>query len=159
MSEERRFFSSVWRSERMPIVTLSKSMSRAAFGAWWELASADWDIACGPRCIGAIACGPRCTGATCRCALDGADRCGRELIFCGISCARLRARDVFSMPRRLHAVWIPATFAAGGASSGPRERFNPQLTGRRILEVAPYGYNLYPNPHESTAFPHAAGVD
>src|SRR5205085_1617230 len=79
--------------------------------------------------------------------------------FCGISCARLRARDVFSMPRRLHAVWIPATFAAGGASSGPRERVNPQLTGRRILEVAPYGYNLYPNPHESTAFPHAAGVD
>src|SRR6266566_4115361 len=35
----------------------------------------------------------------------------------------------------------------------------PQLTGRRILEVAPYGYNLYPNPHESTAFPHATGVD
>src|SRR6266576_1150978 len=53
----------------------------------------------------------------------------------------------------------PATFAAGGASSGPSERVNPQLTGRRILEVAPYGYNLYPNPHESTAFPHATGPD
>src|SRR5438034_10526172 len=53
----------------------------------------------------------------------------------------------------------PATFAAGGASSGPSERVNPQLTGRQILEVAPYGYNLYPNPHESTAFPHATGVD
>src|SRR5437763_1449016 len=55
MSEERRFFSSVWRSERMPIVTLSKSMSRAAFGAWWEVANAAGDIAWGPRCIGAIA--------------------------------------------------------------------------------------------------------
>src|SRR5256886_11371741 len=53
----------------------------------------------------------------------------------------------------------PATDAAGGASSGPCERVNPQLTGRRILEVAPYGYNLYPNPHESTAFPHATGVN
>src|SRR2546421_11564639 len=77
--------------------------------------------------------------------------------FLGITCARLRARDSFAATaaRRVN----PATDAAGGASSGPCERVNPQLTGRRILEVAPYGYNLYPNPHESTAFPHATGVD
>src|SRR5438067_12483610 len=125
MSEERRFFSSVWRSERMPIVTLSKSMSRAAFGEWWELASAADDIACGPRWIGAIACGPRCTGATCLCALVCADRCGRELIFLGITCARLRACDSLcaTAARRIN----PATDAAGGASSGPCERVNPQL--------------------------------
>src|SRR6476619_5044265 len=35
----------------------------------------------------------------------------------------------------------------------------PWLTGRRILEVAPYGYNLYSNPHESTAIPYAPGTD
>src|SRR5439155_20295394 len=157
MSEERRFFSSVWSSERMPIVTLSKSMSRAAFGAWWVVPNVAEDIACGPRWIGAIACGPRCTGATCLCALVCADRCGRELIFLGITCARLRACDSLcaTAARRIN----PATDAAGGASSGPCERVNPQLTGRRILEVAPYGYNLYPNPHESTAFPHGTGVD
>jgi hypothetical protein len=33
------------------------------------------------------------------------------------------------------------------------------LTGRRILEVAPYWYNLYSNPHESTAIPFAPGTD
>src|ERR1700687_1071707 len=33
------------------------------------------------------------------------------------------------------------------------------LTGRRILEVAPYRYNLYSNPHESTAIPFAPGPD
>ena len=33
------------------------------------------------------------------------------------------------------------------------------LTGRRILEVAPYRYNLYSNPHESTAIPFALGID
>ena len=33
------------------------------------------------------------------------------------------------------------------------------LTGRRILEVAPYRYNLYSNPHESTAIPFAPGTD
>src|SRR5205814_3369936 len=104
MSEERRFFSSVWSSERMPIVTLSKSMSSAALGAWWTWLLNDdaWETACGPRWIGAIACGPRCTGPTCRCALDGADGCGREIIFLGITCAWLRA-CVF-LPRRLHAV-------------------------------------------------------
>src|SRR5437762_5044082 len=159
MSEERRFFSSVWSSERMPIVTLSKSMSSAALGAWWTWLLSDdaWETACGPRWIGAIACGPRCTGPTCRCALDGADRCGRELIFfgnylCEAACLRFFAATA---ARRMD----PATDAAGGASSGPCERVNPQLTGRRILEVAPYGYNLYPNPHESTAFPHATGAD
>src|ERR1700682_2951823 len=140
----------------MPIVTLSKSMSSAALGAWWGLDNAVGDIACGPRCTGAIACGPRCTGATCRCAA-GADRCGRELIFfgnylCEAACLRLFAATA---ARRVN----PATDAAGGASSGPCERVNPQLTGRRILEVAPYGYNLYSNPHESTAFSHATGPD
>src|SRR3984893_15454756 len=141
----------------MPIVTLSKSMSRAAFGAWWGLDNAVGDIACWPRCTGAIAWGPRCTGATCRCAAGDADRCGRELIFfgnylCEAACLRLFAATA---ARRVN----PATDAAGGASSGPCERVNPQLTGRRILEVAPYGYNLYPNPHESTAFSHATGPD
>src|SRR3954467_10627984 len=79
--------------------------------------------------------------------------------FLEISCARLRAceslMDTATAARRM----IPATDAAGGASSGPRDRVNPWLTGRWILEVAPYGYNLYPNPHESTAFPHATGAD
>src|SRR6266566_4270076 len=89
----------------MPIVTLSKSMSSAALGAWWGLDNAVGDIACGPRCTGAIACGPRCTGATCRCAAGDADRWGRELIFfLGITCARLRACEY--LPRRLHAVSI-----------------------------------------------------
>src|SRR3954469_23307761 len=87
MSEERRFFSSVWSSERMPIVTLSKSMSSAALGAWCPtFPSAAGFIACGPRWIGAIACGPRCTGADCLCALLCADRCGREFIFFGYEC-------------------------------------------------------------------------
>src|SRR5438128_11003798 len=113
MSEERRFFSSVWRSERMPIVTLSKSMSRAAFRAW-EPANAVWDIACGPRYTGAIGCDPRCIGATCRCAPDGADRCDLELIFCGISCARLRACVAFLVAATAARRVIPATFAAGG---------------------------------------------
>src|ERR1035437_10305761 len=76
----------------MPIVTLSKSMSSAALGAWSGLACA----------VVALACGPRCTGATWRCAAGDADRCGRELIFLGITCARLRACDY--MPRRLHDV-------------------------------------------------------
>src|SRR6266568_9568117 len=71
---------------------------------------------------------------------------------CEAACLRIFAATA---ARRIN----PATDAAGGASSGPCERVNPQLTGRRILEVAPYGYNLYPNPHESTAFPHAIGVD
>src|SRR6266404_6924820 len=141
----------------MPIVTLSKSMSSAALGAWWGLDNAVGDIACGPRCTGAIACGPRRTGATCRCAAGDADRWGRELIFfgnylCEAACLRIFAATA---ARRVN----PATDAAGGASSGPCERVNPQLTGRRILEVAPYGYNLYPNPHESTAFSHATGPD
>src|SRR4029077_1860710 len=153
---ERRFLSSVWSSERMPIVTLSKSMSNAALGAWWGLASAVEDIACGPRCTGAFACGPRCTGATWRCAAGAADRCGRVIFFgnylCEAACPRLFAATA---ARRIN----PATDAAGGASSGPSERVNPQLAGRRILEVAPYGYNLYPNPHESTAFSHATGPD
>src|SRR3954471_23311007 len=78
--------------------------------------------------------------------------------FLEISCAWLRAceslMDAATAARRM----IPATDAAGGASSGPSERVNPRLTGRWILEVAPYGYNLYPNPHESTAFPHATGA-
>src|SRR5712672_1667791 len=156
MSEERRFLSSVWSSDRMPIVTLSKSMSSAALGAWWGLASAVEDIACGPRCTGAFACGPRCTGATWRCAAGAADRCGRVIFFgnylCEAACPRLFAATA---ARRIN----PATDAAGGASSGPCERVNPQLAGRRILEVAPYGYNLYSNPHESTAFPHATGPD
>src|SRR3954468_1658660 len=66
-----------------------------------------------------------------------------------IFCSRARAaRRVF-----------PATDAAGGASSGPCKRVKPCLTGCWILEVAPYGYNLYPIPHESTAFPHATGSD
>src|SRR5437868_14838417 len=78
--------------------------------------------------------------------------------FFGYSCARLRACDGFFAATAARRV-IPATFAAGGASSGPSERVNPQLTGRQILEVAPYGYNLYPNPNESTAFPHATGAD
>src|SRR5438552_18797333 len=98
MSEERRFLSSVWSSERMPIETLSKSMSRAAFGAWWVVPNVAEDIACGPRWIGAIACGPRCTGATCLCALVCADRCGRVLIFFGnylwqAACLRVFVRD------------------------------------------------------------------
>src|SRR6266566_4859374 len=71
---------------------------------------------------------------------------------CEAACLRIFAATA---ARRIN----PATDAAGGASSGPCERVNPQLTGRRILEVAPYGYNLYPNSHESTAFPHATGVD
>src|SRR6266480_745806 len=71
---------------------------------------------------------------------------------CEAACLRFFAATA---ARRMN----PATDAAGGASSGPCERVNPQLTGRRILEVAPYGYNLYPNPHESTAFPHATGVN
>src|ERR1700693_213245 len=71
---------------------------------------------------------------------------------CEAACLRIFAATA---ARRIH----PATDAAGGASSGPCERVNPQLTGRRILEVAPYGYNLYPNPHESTAFSHATGPD
>src|SRR5450759_5021871 len=157
MSAERRFLSSVCSSERMPIVTLSKSMSSAALGAWWGLACVVADIACGPRCTGALACGPRCTGATWRCAAGDADRCGRELIFfgnylCEAACLRLFAATA---ARRVN----PATDAAGGASSGPCEQVNPQSTGRRILEVAPYGYNLYSNLHESTAFPHATGPD
>src|SRR2546423_9370839 len=86
ISEERRFLSSVWRSERMPSVTLSKSISRQAFGAWWGPANAVWDIACGPRCI----------GATCRCALcTGADRWGRGVMNCWITCARLRTGEPF----------------------------------------------------------------
>src|SRR5207302_8716880 len=104
MSEERRFFSSVWRSERMPIVTLSKSMSRAAFGAW-DPANAVWDIACGPRYTGAIGCDPRCTGATCRCAPDGADRCDLVLIFLWNFPVRgCVPAMLFLLPRRLHAV-------------------------------------------------------
>ncbi len=107
--------------------------------------------------MGAFACGPRCTGATWRCAAGDADRWGRELIFfgnylCEAACPRLFAATA---ARRIN----PATDAAGGASSGPCERVNRQLTGRRILEVAPYGYNLYSIPHESTAFPHATGPD
>src|SRR6185437_12094869 len=85
-----------------------------------------------------------------------ADRCGRVIFFgnylCEAACPRLFAATA---ARRIN----PATDAAGGASSGPCERVNHQLAGRRILEVAPYGYNLYPNPHESTAFPHATGPD
>src|ERR1700709_396162 len=120
----------------MPIVTLSKSMSKAALGAWW-LVCAEAVMACGPRCIGAFACGPRCTGATWRCAAGDADRWGRELIFfgnylCEAACPRLFAATA---ARRIN----PATDAAGGASSGPSERVNRQLAGRRILEVAPYG--------------------
>src|SRR5712671_4372936 len=72
------------------------------------------------------------------------------IFLCEAACLRLFAATA---ARRIN----PATDAAGGASSGPCERVNPQLTGRRILEVAPYGYNLYSNPHESTAFPHATG--
>src|SRR6266550_8173035 len=136
----------------MPIVTLSKSMSSAALGAWWGLDNAVGDIACGPRCTGAIACGPRCTGATCRCAAGDADRWGRELIF------------FWELPVR---GCVPAIICRDGCTpyqscDGCRRRCvfrsmrarQPQLTGRRILEVAPYGYNLYSNPHESTAFPH-----
>src|SRR6266699_1695943 len=96
MSEERRFFSSVCSSERMTIVTLSKSMSSAALGALLGLDNAVGDIACGPRCTWTIACGPRCTGATCRCAAGDADRWGRELIFfgnylCEAACLRIFA--------------------------------------------------------------------
>src|ERR1019366_10137894 len=55
MSEERRLRSSVWRSERIPIVTLSKSMRSAAFGAW---------TTAGPlRLEGVMAWGPRWSGA------------------------------------------------------------------------------------------------
>ena len=39
----------------MPIVTLSKSMSSAALGAWWVVPNAAEDIARGPRWIGAAA--------------------------------------------------------------------------------------------------------
>src|SRR5450756_2488128 len=135
----------------MPIVTLSKSMSSAALGAWSGLACAEAVIACGPRCTGALACGPRCTGATWRCAAGDADRCGRELIFfgnylCEAACLRLFAATA---ARRVN----PATDAAGGASSGPCELVNPQSTGRRILEVAPYGYNLYPVSYTHLTLP------
>src|SRR6185437_13884165 len=52
MSDERRLRSSFPRSERMPIVTLSKSMRSAAFGAWIGVAAwATIVIACGPRWI------------------------------------------------------------------------------------------------------------
>src|SRR5882757_7666951 len=105
MSEERRFFSSVWSSERMPIVTLSKSMSSAALGAWCWLPMLAGFIACGPRWIGEIACGPRCTGGSCLCALVGADRCGLGLIYffgdysSSVACLR-------TLPRWLHNLLI-----------------------------------------------------
>ena len=57
--------------------------------------------------------------------------------FVEFSCARLRACDAFFVAATAARRIVPATFAAGGASSGPCERVNPQLTGRRILEVAP----------------------
>src|SRR3954469_21469957 len=83
----------------------------------------------------------------------------------------VRARVRGPVRSRIHFFWelvrgrvpaphvFPATDAAGGASSGPCKRVKPCLTGCWILEVAPYGYNLYPIPHESTAFPHATGSD
>src|SRR6476619_546606 len=141
----------------MPIVTLSKSMSSAAFGAWCPTFPSDAGfIACGPRWIGAIAWGPRCTGADCLCALLCADRCGREFIVFGYECFGYGlAILVATAARRVD----PATDAAGGASSGPCEPGRPQSAGRRILEVAPYGYNLNLNPHESTPVPHASRPD
>ena len=50
ISDERRLRSS-FEVERIPIVTLSKSMRRAALGAWigaWTIGAAA-TIACGPR--------------------------------------------------------------------------------------------------------------
>ena len=39
----------------MPIVTLSKSIRSAAFGAWTTgPPMPDWVCACGPRCMGVI---------------------------------------------------------------------------------------------------------
>src|SRR5687768_17690322 len=59
MSEESRLRSSFPRSERIPIVTLSKSMRRAALGAWAEkvawIGAADIVCACGPRWMGVAA--------------------------------------------------------------------------------------------------------
>src|SRR5215212_1563887 len=82
------------------------------------------------------------------------------------------------MRSRIHELWVfrcggcergespgaarrvdSATVVAGGASSGPSEPDQPWSTDRRILEVAPYGYNLYLNPHESTPVPYASGPD
>src|SRR3982750_3721477 len=62
MSDERRLRSSCCRSFWIPIVTLSKSMRRAAFGAWWmALPNIPCVTACGPRWRGAT--GPRCVAA------------------------------------------------------------------------------------------------
>src|SRR5215467_13472114 len=65
ISEERRLRSSFPRSERIPIVTLSKSMRSAALGACIgaETCGAATDMACGPRWMRAV------------CALEGVCEC------------------------------------------------------------------------------------
>src|SRR2546423_4553780 len=89
----------------MPIVTLSKSMSSAAFGAWWVPCDCAGDIAWGPRWIGFIACGPRWTGGLGRCPpeeWDG-DRCCRVLIFWELpKCEAASLR--YQSPCGLHAI-------------------------------------------------------
>src|SRR5687768_5070102 len=58
ISDESRLLSSAARSERMPIVTLSKSIRSAALGACWEGGGG------GVLEAAAVACGPLYRGAT-----------------------------------------------------------------------------------------------
>src|SRR4051812_23760454 len=79
MSDESNVWSSFWSSDRIPIVTLSKSIRSAALGAWTGVAT--------PTCWRLSACGPRWTRAFCA---RGAGRVFREFIqdLCG-HCPRL----------------------------------------------------------------------
>ena len=112
------------RSERIPIVTLSKSMRRAALGAWGTVRAARGPTAWGPRCTGMT--GPR----------KGACRDGRGFIRCeGVSCELERAsarrasalspRDGLGRSRRQCA---NARFAC--------DRRIPRCYGRRMRPAA-----------------------
>src|SRR5438445_10690967 len=52
------------------------------------------------------------------------------------SCARLRACDAFFVAATAARRIVPATFAAGGASSGPCERVNPPFTAQPLPDFA-----------------------
>src|SRR5690349_5593366 len=90
MSDERSVRSSFPRSERTPIVTLSKSMSSAALGAWTNGAAREW--------LTAIAPGPRWMRAPCvrDAGLEAGLRGWRPFMNFSAGCALCASRDRLS---------------------------------------------------------------